>query len=365
MKKTFMLSTLLGLAMWAMAQQPVITFQKTEHNFGQINEEDGRVSTIFEFKNEGMEPLVLSNVRASCGCTTPTWTRTPIEPGQTGAITVTYNPNGRPGKFRKTITVTSNATNPTAKLYIQGEVIPRQAKPVDKYSIKMGELSLKQNTMAFGTITKGNNLTRSIEYTNLTDHDITVEILQNDKDLFLTAVPSLKTLKPNEVGTLNVNFDTDKCKEWGPVAHYLYIMVNGKRVISDEYKITLTATIEEDFSKLTVAQRQQAPIVEISTKDINLGTVKAGNHMPVAKAVIKNAGENPLEIRRIINNNPQTIKATVAKTTLKGGKSTELKIELLPQSNLKAGVYRRQIEIITNDPATSKIRLTIIWTVEE
>lgn len=54
----------------AMAQEPVMTFDKTTHDFGKINEADGRVTTVFEFKNEGMTPLVLTNVRASCGCTT-------------------------------------------------------------------------------------------------------------------------------------------------------------------------------------------------------------------------------------------------------------------------------------------------------
>ena len=82
---------------------------------GKINEADGRVTTVFEFTNEGMVPLVLTNVRASCGCTTPKWTREPIEPGQKGNITVTYNPNGRPGRFQKTVTITSNATEPTQR----------------------------------------------------------------------------------------------------------------------------------------------------------------------------------------------------------------------------------------------------------
>lgn len=368
MKKTFMLSTLLLMAVFAMAQQPVITFQKTEHNFGQINEGDGRVSTIFEFKNEGMEPLVLSNVRASCGCTTPTWTRTPIEPGQTGAITVTYNPNGRPGKFRKTITVTSNASNPTAKLYIQGEVIPKQAKPASKYTVTMGDLSLKQTTMAFGTVKKGTNLTRSIEYANLTDHEITVEILQNDKDIFLTPVLSLTTIPAGKEGTLNVNFDSNRCKEWGPVTARLYVMVNGKRSITDEYKLTLTANVEEDFSQLTVAERQQAPILEIATREINLGTVKAGGKLS-AKLNLKNAGERTLEIRRIINNYNPNIKAVAAKTSVKGGKSTDLKIDVqalqTSGEKMNAGTYRRQIELITNDPANPKVRLTLVWTVEE
>ena len=65
MKKIISLFTLALCATMMMAQQPVITFTRTEHDFGKINEADGRVTTIFEFKNEGMAALVLSNVRAS------------------------------------------------------------------------------------------------------------------------------------------------------------------------------------------------------------------------------------------------------------------------------------------------------------
>ena len=70
MKKIILFSAML-LSMAMMAQEPVITFSKTTHDFGKINEADGRVTTIFEFTNEGMVPLVLTNVKASCGCTTP------------------------------------------------------------------------------------------------------------------------------------------------------------------------------------------------------------------------------------------------------------------------------------------------------
>ena len=65
MKKLFLLSCML-VSISMMAQQPVITFEKTTHDFGKINEADGRVTTVFEFTNEGMVPLVLTNVRASC-----------------------------------------------------------------------------------------------------------------------------------------------------------------------------------------------------------------------------------------------------------------------------------------------------------
>ena len=67
MKKIFSTLCMALVAVAMMGQNPVITFEKTEHDFGKIHEEDGRVSVVFSFKNEGMAPLVLSNVRASCG----------------------------------------------------------------------------------------------------------------------------------------------------------------------------------------------------------------------------------------------------------------------------------------------------------
>ena len=67
MKKIFAMLSMALVAVAMMAQQPVITFEKTEHDFGKINEADGLVSVVFSFKNEGMSALILSNVRASCG----------------------------------------------------------------------------------------------------------------------------------------------------------------------------------------------------------------------------------------------------------------------------------------------------------
>lgn len=362
MKKSFILSGLLLVAVAALAQQPVITFQKTEHDFGKINEGDGRVSTIFEFKNEGMEPLVLSNVRASCGCTTPTWTRTPVEPGETGTITVTYNPNGRPGRFQKTVTITSNASNPTVKVYIKGEVLPKQAKPKDEYTVKMGELSLKGKVLDYGTMLKGANLTRTIEYANQTEQEISVAVLVNDKDKFLTPVLSLEKVKPGEAGSLNVNFDAAVCKEYGPVARNLYIVVNGKRQLTDEYKIDVKATVAEDFSGVDLAS---APIVE-ADHQIDLGKVKAGQKVS-GKGVIKNVGVNPLYIRRIILPDDM-VYLTVKNGTVKSGKSTTMNVTATAAQKdgkpLVAGVYRRVVRILTNDPKKTNINITVSWTVE-
>lgn len=83
---------------------PKIQFEKTTHDFG-ANPQGTPVSCEFIFKNVGTEPLVLQNVKASCGCTTPFWPKEPIMPGQESKIEAKYN-MARAGNFSKTITVT-------------------------------------------------------------------------------------------------------------------------------------------------------------------------------------------------------------------------------------------------------------------
>lgn len=106
------------------AAQDSIIFDKLEHNYGTI-QKGGDGNSVFTFTNKGQKPLVLSNVRASCGCTTPEWTKTPVSPGKTGIIKVKYNTN-LPGTFNKSITVTSNAVNSSVLLRIKGQVVTPQ-----------------------------------------------------------------------------------------------------------------------------------------------------------------------------------------------------------------------------------------------
>jgi hypothetical protein len=106
------------------------TFAVESHDFGTINESDGPVTFVFEFTNSGTDPLLLKNVQASCGCTTPDWPKDPILPGKKGIIKVTYNPAGRPDSFEKNITVTSDGNPGTQVLKIKGIVSPKPQPPM-------------------------------------------------------------------------------------------------------------------------------------------------------------------------------------------------------------------------------------------
>ncbi|MEZ5055093.1 MAG: DUF1573 domain-containing protein [Chitinophagales bacterium] len=100
-----------------------IKFNKLEHDFGN-QPQNKPVTYEFEFSNTGTEPIILENVKASCGCTTPTWTKEPVMPGKKGSVKAQYN-MAREGAFRKSITVTTK-DGENIILYISGNAVPQK-----------------------------------------------------------------------------------------------------------------------------------------------------------------------------------------------------------------------------------------------
>lgn len=127
------LATLLlaGFAFFASAQEegetpmtgPKISFTEKSWDFGDITQGD-KVEHVFEFENIGNEPLILSDVRTTCGCTAPEWPREPIAPGAKGKVKVVFNSAGKMGMNNKVITVMSNAVNNPERVKIVSNVMP-------------------------------------------------------------------------------------------------------------------------------------------------------------------------------------------------------------------------------------------------
>lgn len=129
MKKLFiallMVTTSIAVS-WAQGTAE-ITFEKSTYNFGAFSESSPKVTCKFKFKNTGDSPLVIHQAIASCGCTVPVYPKEPIRPGEKGEITVTYNGAGKfPGHFRKSITLRTNAQNEVVRLYIEGDMMPKE-----------------------------------------------------------------------------------------------------------------------------------------------------------------------------------------------------------------------------------------------
>ncbi len=123
MKKLVLLSMMLfAFVGFAVAkQQAEIKFDKITHNSGNFSENSPVQECTFTFTNVGKAPLVINQAVATCGCTIPSYPKTPIKPGEKGEIKVTYNGKGKfPGHFKKTITVRTNGATEMTRLYVEG-----------------------------------------------------------------------------------------------------------------------------------------------------------------------------------------------------------------------------------------------------
>jgi len=101
--------------------KPAMVFDSKEFHFGEIVQGD-KVEYTFKFKNTGTAPLIISNVRASCGCTVPQWPKEAIAPGAEGQIHVVFNSRGKSGNQNKSVRISTNISETPEVIYLKGNV---------------------------------------------------------------------------------------------------------------------------------------------------------------------------------------------------------------------------------------------------
>lgn len=140
MNKLLFVLTIAGTVFLSIAQtqkteqtpQPVMKLSETNHDFGEIIETNGMVSCVFKILNTGNADLLITNVKGTCGCTVPQWTKEPISPSKDGSVSVTYDPKNRLGAFNKKITIFSNAATSPVSVFIEGTVVQNEAVTTQK-----------------------------------------------------------------------------------------------------------------------------------------------------------------------------------------------------------------------------------------
>ena len=105
----------------ASSESPVMTFEESEYDFGTITQGES-VTHLFKFTNTGKSDLLISDAKGSCGCTVPEFPRTPIKPGESGEMKVTFNSAGRNGMQSKTVDITTNTATGHEKLMIKASI---------------------------------------------------------------------------------------------------------------------------------------------------------------------------------------------------------------------------------------------------
>lgn len=353
-ERIFSSLTILLMFAWAglsaQTQKPSMSFEKKTHDFGKIKEAEGEVNTKFKFRNVGKQPVIIGKVRASCGCTSPTWSKKPIPPGTTGFIKAAFNPKNRPGRFNKSITVYSNAIESPVTLRIKGEVEPKPKSLEDIYRFKMDALRLKSNHAAFTRVYHNQKKSTSVGVVNVSNQPITIDFARVPKHITAKAVP--QTLKPKQKGKLQLSYDASQVNKWGYNRDRLYIKING--TFDHSNRIYASASIRENFSKLTKSELQKAPKIAFETKSFNFGEIQEGKKV-THEFKFNNEGKTDLKIRKISASCGCTA-TSPSKRTIKPGSSGIIKATF--NSAHKSGRQNKAITVITNDPKNSK---QILW----
>lgn len=347
------------LAVAGFAQSgPVISWDEAQYNFGDIKEADGPVTHRFEFTNKGNAPLVVTYVKPSCGCTTSDYTKEPVMPGSKGFVSATYDPNGRPGPFSKSVSVTTNCTPEVTTIRFSGKVIEKEKTLADLHPRKIGDLNVENNHISLLKVKNTEVREDSTSIANLTDKPLTVSFRNVPKHISVEAVPS--TLQPNQKGKIVVKFDATQRSDWGFVMDKVTVAINDD-TNNNKNLLSVSATIEEDFSKYTDEQLENAPKLVFNETSFNFGSITEGEKVNHSFS-FRNDGKQDLIIRKISTSCGCTVVDKKA-DIIKPGESSSIDITF--NSAGKSNRQNKSITIICNDPKNAQQILHIVGDVKK
>lgn len=154
--------------------------------------------------------MAIVDVSAWCGCTTASYTRKPVMPGQTATVTVTYNPQSRPGRFSKEVAVISEGGRAYTRLWVKGNVLPYLHPVAEDHPYDYGlGLHMSLGVLSFPPLKKGQQFGFSLKVANDTDRTMTV-VFRRRPDNRVLQMPDTLRLKPNERTAIRVAYRAPK-----------------------------------------------------------------------------------------------------------------------------------------------------------
>lgn len=333
--------------------QPAMKLSGSEHDFGKFKEEAGRQRFDFIVQNTGTQPLVIQNIVASCGCTTPEWTKNPIPPKGTGLVTAIYDPQNRPGQFNKTLSVYTNAKPAVTVLVIKGEVIPREKTVEELFVFPVGEVRFESNHLAFTNVKKNEKKIRTMQVINTSKQPAKIEFDNVPQHLVLKANPQV--LKPGQKGLIEGTYDATKKDAWGYTTDIIRLKIND--VVDQKVYYAVSANLVEDFSGLSKDDLANAPVFNIASKTADLGKIPGSTAKDV-EFQFTNGGKSDLVIRYIKASCGCTaVQQGIQGKGIKPGETGSIKAVF--NSGGYKGKQTKAIYVYTNDPKNSEVVLMV------
>ena len=332
--------------------QGVGTFENTHFNFGELEELKSGVDHTFGFYNATNDTIKITYVKASCGCTIPSWTKTPVAPGDSGQVVAHYNTFNRPGAFNKSLKV-SWLGGGQETLYIQGNVLPRTKSIEEELPVLIGSLRTKYKAFNMGNYNTEKLFSKSFAIYN--DSDELIELLPDKHQMpdYLSLEVRSDSIMPHTKARLTLVIDPSKVGELGFVQHELRLATTDKEIPLKSYQVL--STIEEYFPPLSEEEQAKAPHLMFSEGTIDFGDMNVGT--TIEKIItLTNTGQSILNIRQI-KSNCDCVVADLKKDDIKSGASVDLKITF--DAAGRKGRQYKTLTVFSSDPSRPTQTLSI------
>jgi hypothetical protein len=337
-------------ATYAQISDPLI-FNEKAHDFGSIQESGGNVATEFSFLNNSGRPIRIVDVRPSCGCTTPDWTREAIAPGKSGVIKASFDPRGKIGYFNKSITVTTDYSGAPITLQIKGNVETKAVAPIISFDVSNGSIKTKVSTFNMGKIfINRDNGFRAFDIMNGGKAPITIK---EYKAPAYIKIEHPTILQPGVSTMIKIFYDAKAKNTYGFASDNIELITDDPEGAAKAYAVFVT--IEEYFPPITVEAVAQAPILKLEGQDIKFGEMFETGTLQ-REVIIRNTGKSNLSLRAL-QPNCTCMTAEPDKNDLKPGEAGKIKITFTPKG--RPGIQNKSIAVYSNDPRNPVQRITL------
>jgi hypothetical protein len=354
MKKVISAIALLLCISIGLSAQRSIRWVNNDYNFGAFKEDSGHVTCQFKGVNVGDEPVSIVSARATCGCTTPEYSRKTFAPGDTITVTVSYDPEGRPGRFMKKVYLKNSNDDGQDELKIRGVVIGSEETLKSRYPIDCGKLRMQQDVVAIGELPRGKAKAVFVNVYNQTT-DTVVPQLKNVPSYIKTSITPAK-VAPGEQASLAFHFDAFYCEKWGVVNDSVTLVTDAQG--GQEVIIDVTANVVPNFAKMTPGERMNAPVVAFETERIDMGVVSRQGEPITREFKIKNQGKDEMKIYRAYSLD-EGVSVKLDKSKIKGGKTTKVVLTIVP-SQLKGELLNATIRFVVNAPSNPQPVMRVV-----
>lgn len=341
MKRIYLIIYMAVAAATRLGAQPAAVFDREIHDFGTILWKNP-VGATFNVTNRGTQPLIITEVATSCGCTEAEWTMTPIAAGETGSITVTFDAM-QLGKFYKEAGIYCNASDKPVYLALTGTVATEVKNYDELFPHLIGNLHLSSRTADFGDVERGTVPTVELTLINMGETPYTPTLMHLPSFIKAEAVP--ETLGNKESGKIRFTLDSKRLKRDGWTNTTVYLARYPGDRVSEENELTLSATLLPDFSRLTPTQKLRQPKLQLSAPRADLGSMD-GKKKLSQTILVTNAGTAALEISGLQVDNT-AVSVNLKSNVLQPGETTKLKITVYAKHAPK-GKTTAQVLLVTN-----------------